>query len=63
MRRDCFFLPPQHCLTAASEVGLRAKLTKLQYTYGFHAVPEFAGLREGYVFKMAPRGLGYYRDS
>ena len=33
------------------------------HLHGFHAVPAFAGMRQGRVFKMGELGLGYYMDT
>ena len=33
------------------------------WTEDFYPVEAYAGTREGYVFKMGDRGLGYYRDT
>ena len=33
------------------------------HLHGFHAVPRFAGMRPGRVFKMGELGLGYYTDT
>ena len=33
------------------------------HLHGLHAVPRFAGMRQGRVFKMGELGLGYYTDT
>ena len=56
-------LPPQAALERdANDETDNVASAAVDGTAGFSAAPAFDGARAGYVFKMGPLGLGYYRD-
>ena len=62
--RDAAEVPVHGGAAAAAELAeLAASTASTGMGADFEAAAHFGGARAGYVFKVGPKGLGYYQDS